>query len=401
MKMKWIAVLVWMVSSVIGSVAMVGCAPTVDDDGDQRGETLDPVLGVAVEEQSLKGDGGGEESLLCNVGETQCASSCVLLQTDPLNCGQCGHSCGGGGCAQFMCLPLDVADAGDLLDTPAALAVNGNAAIWSERTRVRSCPLPGGCVTPPTVIASGLDQLRSIAATNSEVYFSGCRGAACDDYHEFYVCPVTGCPLGYSRVARSIYGFFRVLIGNTWAYWQESTEGMRSCPLGNCTSVSNWTLPGISDLIAMETDGSTMYLWGGGDLKSCAQGASCTALSTVGGTSQVSPIFRAYNGRFYWWAAGSPNGEVRTCVINNCVNTTTTMIANESNGTVEIEVDSTGVYWMNSTVGTIRRCSLGAFCPTGEPNTMVSGLGGIKELTLGAGFIYWINGNKISKVAKL
>jgi hypothetical protein len=400
MRRKWIAVLAWMVPMVVASVAMVGCARAIDDQEDQRREELDPVLGVAGEEQALKGD-DGEERILCNPGETLCASTCVVLQTSSTNCGYCGHDCGGGICAAGVCQAVDVADAGDLLDTPAALAVNGNSVIWSEKTRVRSCPLPAGCASTPTVIASGLAQLRSIAATNSNVYFSGCRGAACDDYHEAYVCPVTGCPLGFSRVARSIYGFYRILIGNTWAYWQESTEGMRSCPLGSCTSVSNWTLPGITDLIAMETDGSAMYLWGGGNLKTCPEGSSCASPSTLLNSSPVSSIFRAYSGSFYWWAAGSPNAEVRTCPISSCSGNTTVMTNTESNGAVEIEVDSTGVYWLNSTLGTIRHCPLGSTCPVGGPTPLVSGLVGIKELTLGAGFVYWIDGNKISKVAKL
>jgi hypothetical protein len=374
MKRKRLVLVAWL------AVWLTGCARMVESEAE-------------LDDRALFGD--DVELVLCDPGENVCGTTCVDLSTSPTDCGACGHDCGGGTCAAGVCQPVAVADAGDLLDAPAALAVNGSAIFWSERTRVRSCPLPDGCVATPTVIATGYSRLRSIAASADKVYFSGCK--ICDEYHEFYECPVSGCPAPTFRISRTVYGYYRLLIGDTRAYAQESTENLVGCARSSCaTTVSRWTLPGLTELYAVETDGSTLYLYGGGNLKTCTDASGCGFLDTLPGSSSVSPTFRARGGSFYWWAAGSP-GSIRTCAISGCG--AGTALASESNGAVELEVDASGVYWLNGTLGTVRHCPL-AGCPGSGPTLLASGRGAIKELTLDAGFAYWIEGNTIVKVAK-
>ncbi len=340
----------------------------------------------------------GAARVICDPGEQVCDSICVDLQTSPIDCGRCGHDCGGGECAAGVCRPWAMADAGDLLDEPTALAVNGSKLIWAERTGVRSCPLPFGCLAPPATIAGELEQLRALAATNRKVYFSACQPSACDDWHEFFQCPATGCPAGFSRITRSVFTYLRVFIGNTRAYGAELGESLIGCTTANCLgTLQRWHLPSIVEFFASETDGTTVYVHDGSGLQTCPDASGCASLTPLAGSSPVSTVFRAFGGRFFFFRAGLP-GQLRTCGITKC-NLTDVLLATETGGPVEIELDSTGFYWLNTSVGAIRHCPLTG-CPSSGPTTLVSGRGPIKELTLGSGALYWIEGNSIYKLAK-
>jgi hypothetical protein len=47
----------------------------------------------------------------CPTGKTFCAGACVDLKNDGANCGRCGHACGGGGCNETKCVPVQIAGA--------------------------------------------------------------------------------------------------------------------------------------------------------------------------------------------------------------------------------------------------------------------------------------------------
>jgi hypothetical protein len=395
MKKNWFAAFV-----VVASLGLLACEasepePAVPESAKVGGDGG----GMSGGGLAAQGAGGDDVGVLCSPGEQVCDSICVDLQTSPTDCGSCGHDCGGGACFSGMCQPMAMADANDSLNAPAALAVNGSKILWAEATSVRSCPLPFGCLTTtPATVASGLQQLQAIAATNSKVYFSGCKPTTCDDWHELYECPVAGCPTPFSRITRSVFSYGRILIGQTRAYGAESGESLVGCSLASCAATPvRWQLPGFDEFFAVETDGATIYLHTGSDIRTCPDSSGCAVTTVLPGSSAVTTTFRAHNGKLYWYVPAF-FGEIRSCDIANC-SATDTLFTPEEGGQVELEVDAHNLYWMNSTIGTIQYCPLTG-CPPSGPYTLYLDTLPMKELTLGSNALYWIEGNSIFKLAK-
>lgn len=340
-------------------------------------------------------DGPGD--VVCSAPEERCGEMCVNVAESSTSCGRCGHDCGGGACAGGKCQPVLVADAADGLDQPAALAVNASAIFWTERSRVRACPLPLGCALEPRLIADAYEMLEAIGVTDDWVYFTGCR--ACDDHHDLRRCPVAGCPEPTPIIRFTLHRYDEILIGKTRAYLRENTEALLECEHADCAGTdrrwSNTSFGG--ELIAATTDGDTIYVKPASTrLRTCADAMGCAERVILPNTTNIDPPFRVHAGRAYWFET-LPNAQVRTCDIANCI--PSTVFAADSPGSTKLEVDDTGVYWMNPATGMVRHCPLEG-CPPGGAAVLASGRTGMKALTLGPGFIYWIEGNTILKLAK-
>jgi hypothetical protein len=107
------------------------------------------------------GDGGYACQLTCAASYTQCAKDCVDLQSDPKNCGSCGHDCVGGACSAGQCQPWVVAQTtqGDLIPWGPAgarglIVSDGVNAVWFDRdTGVLEAPISGA---GPTIILAAM-----------------------------------------------------------------------------------------------------------------------------------------------------------------------------------------------------------------------------------------------------
>ena len=296
------------------------------------------------------------------------------------------------------CQPAVIADAVDGLIQPAALAVNGDAIFWTEQRRVRACPLPLGCVLEPRLVADAYSMLDAIGVTGDAVYFTGCR--LCDDHHDLRRCPVLGCPEPARAIRFTYTHYGDILIGETHAYWREDSEALLGCEHADCAGTDQrWSFSGFGgELIGAAIDGPTVYVKStAGELRSCAEATGCAAPAIVPGSAGITAPFRVHGGVAYWLAEGPSTGLVRACAVAGCGLGTT--FAADEHGSTEVEVDDTGVYWMNPHAGTIRHCPL-AGCPLGGAGVLVSRRSGPKALTLGEGFVYWIEGNTILKLAK-
>jgi hypothetical protein len=156
----------------------------------------------------------GACSYTCEVGYSICSTGCCTCgdtQTDPHNCGFCGHDCGTGDCVAGVCASVVVATAqanayavvaddtyvywttngasGAILrapvggggaevlasgstDYPAGIAVDANNVYWSNEVAggaIQSIPIGGG--TPKT-IAANLDTPLALAVVGSTLYFT-------------------------------------------------------------------------------------------------------------------------------------------------------------------------------------------------------------------------------------
>jgi hypothetical protein len=83
----------------------------------------------------------------CNSSYSQCGSACANLQTDPSNCGTCGHGCLYGTCAAGQCQPWIVAQttSGVLDLARVAMASDGTNLVWLDSQKgVSEVPVAGG-----------------------------------------------------------------------------------------------------------------------------------------------------------------------------------------------------------------------------------------------------------------
>src|SRR5579883_2951600 len=64
-----------------------------------------------------------QADMSCNAEQVLCMGICTNLQTDPNNCGTCGHSCQGGACQAGVCQILVLASGQDV---PTDIAVDAN-----------------------------------------------------------------------------------------------------------------------------------------------------------------------------------------------------------------------------------------------------------------------------------
>lgn len=300
--------------------------------------------------------------------------------------------------AQPLSTPEVVAGAAAGLDGPVALAVASDAIYWIERTRVRSCPLPAGCATTPTTIGTGFGKPRAIVASGSELYFAACR--ACDDHEDVYKCPTSGCASPPSRLVSSFLHFDQLAVSSGRLYMRESSESVRGCALPGCSTLTRWgfSLFG-AELTFMAADASALYVPGGSSLlRACDASVGCAAPTTLADTAGVAKPFAAYAGKAYWYlASADPSARrIMQCTLASC--TDAAPLAVDDQVASQLVADATGAYWIDAPLNAIRRCALTG-CPSG-PETVAVVAAGASALTLGAGYVYWIEGNAILKAAK-
>lgn len=350
-------------------------------------------------------DGGVRAcSAHCLAGEAECSGSCADLASDRAHCGRCGHDCGGGACVAGQCQPVAVAP-GRM--GPVGLAVTADAIYWSETAtrgmdgRIATCPLPR-CTLAPRLITDARGEVGVVAVAGTSIFFSGCSGDSCDDFVRLYQCPLVGCPATPQIVASDpTLKWLRLAVGPTRLY-VIGPSLVASCDPADCIAtrqVNMATVFGATNgaLVDLALDNGTLYVDAGADLRSCPEPQGCASPTVVTGSATVASPFGVRGGVVYWFTPFSA-GVIRIwrCNATSC---SPTLFASESDGVSELQVDDSGVYWLNATKGTIRHCPLSG-C-TGAPDFLANGLIAPKALTLGAGFVYWIEGNDINRVAKL
>jgi len=80
----------------------------------------------------------------CDPGWTTCGTACVLLESDPLHCGECDRDCLGSGCNGGLCEPAEI---GSNLSGPRSLALDGSHVYWTNSNgTVQRAPKVGGDV---------------------------------------------------------------------------------------------------------------------------------------------------------------------------------------------------------------------------------------------------------------
>jgi hypothetical protein len=147
----------------------------------------------------------------CETYEACCAGSCSDEQTDPDNCGRCGHSCVGGACVAGVCQPVALAE-----DEGVAIAVDSTSVYWISAWSgsVDKAPIAGGAVT---TLAAGSPYAYGIAVAVDATSVYSVNGGV-----SIVSIPIAGgAP---TTLATSTSTVSDLAIDSSYVYWANSTS---------------------------------------------------------------------------------------------------------------------------------------------------------------------------------
>jgi hypothetical protein len=337
------------------------------------------------------------------------AGPCLAdTESDPLNCGRCGHSCQGGLCAAGVCQPVTIAIS---QEEPIGIAVNDAGLFWATwgGDTILQLPLPlsGSAPYAPNAIASAQKYPTGIAIGGSIVCWTNenSAGSVVD------IVPGAAAPL---TLASSLPDPFGIATDGATIYWSNlgyPTNGgsVVEVPVGggNVTTLAS----GLDNPRGVAIDATSVY-WAeaGADASGDANGAMRSVPRSGGppatlASNQLSPVAVAVDATRAYWAnagsgAGSSDGAILAVPLGG--GTPTTLAAGQASPAA-LAVDSSGVYW--STLGASGNGNgaiLVAPLGGGSPRVLALAQAGPRAIAVDATAVYWtnFNGGDVMKVAK-
>jgi hypothetical protein len=362
--------------------------------------------GVRVSAGDASADGAPDGTV------TNDASGCPAdTQTDPSNCGTCGHNCLGGACQAGACQPV-VLVSGTSLGV-SSFAIDSTSVYWTQASTGSGGPIPpsgivskcpiAGCTSPPTTLATAQAYPQGIWVGGPNLYWLDDNAATlmqcsvdCNDnamtFHQW-----SG--IGPGGFAATATGAFLSSGGIVY-----------ECPASGCASPATFA-SGQATPVDIVLSGADVYWINGGTLTGgkavqYVDGGvmTCPVEGCDGGPTTLAsglsyPSGLAVNGTTAYWAQGN---SIFACSITGCGGTPTTIASlPASHAIVEaIAVDATDVYF-GSTDGPsdapweIRRCPRSG-CAAGSTllSSTPSGQGGpVGEIAVDATRIYFASGD--------
>jgi len=295
---------------------------------------------------SSQGTGGdpGAGGSTGATGGTAGGGGCGDVQTDPENCGRCGHGCLGAACVGGVCQPLVVADDDGEI---GGIAVNDTAVFWSSlvQNRVRRCSLPG-CEGGPSLFAEGYGGVTDLQVDATSLYF-GDRAAGAGAIRR---CTLPDCSDGPSDMAIALGRPDHLALTDLAVYWGDTIlDEFVYCELGCASFPLGVVLSSSQDQVVDLAVSQDMVLW---SVSATAPGA----------------------------------GAIRGCYVPDCPGATQQIVSGlDAPG--RLTSDGTSVLWANGGT-TISRCSLPG-CALG-PTVVADGLAGLSAMSIHAGRLYFL-----------
>ena len=203
--------------------------------------TLICTLGVcAAPSPDAGGDdaSGDDGSTPCNgMGEAVCNGQCVFTDSDPQNCGACGHDCQGASCTGGACTPQVMSMQ---FTPPGRLAIDTTNLYWTNGDgTVRAAPLAGGATT---TLGQGLSQPMGIAVDANAAYVASRDGRV--------VAVALDGSQTITTLASSQPNPYAVAVDGTNVYWSNVATGagngsLMACAKGGCNSMPTTLSSGI------------------------------------------------------------------------------------------------------------------------------------------------------------
>jgi hypothetical protein len=317
--------------------------------------------------------------------DASCGPDASFL-SDKLNCGSCGHDCGGGDCMAGKCQAILlnlVATGGDVVD----LSVDSTNIYWTTSGTVQMCPL-SGCNGLPTVLNMGGSGYIDIAVYKDRVFWSTPTIP--------YVVLADG---GGVTAIDTATATSQMLVDNGHLYWTETVNNgvIRWCsdPL-TCTantSANYSSAPTAYGTNSLAISSGTLFFGenAAGKMFSCQLGM-CGAPTDMQINSKAITAVVA-NSKQVYFSSGSPADTLYACNVAGCAGSPNLVITGESSiGTLGLDAH---LFWIK--LGTaVRHCD-----PTMLPciaQTLVSG--NAHGLAIDSKFIYFGDGPKVMKIVK-
>ncbi len=329
----------------------------------------------------------------------------VKLQTDPKNCGVCGHDCQGGACQASVCQPVTLASG---WRTPFDLALDSTSLYFTAGVgdadagagAVVRCS-QDGCATSMTVIAPHEDGPTRIAIDATRAYWTEFTTG------EVHACPLTGCDGPPTVIARGQPNAQGIAVDATSIYWDQNVDpsgAVLSCPLAGCPASGPAVLAAVDGPGTLAVSGATLAFVANphGAVDVCPVGGCPSGVTTLagGGSSSYSPYFLVTYGDLVYWTDNEAAGGIYACALTGCGDTAA-QIAPEVNP-VGLAVDASGVYWSTDTnLGTIRHCPVSG-CNGASPDTLAVAQGHPFAIKLSDTSVFWTvrDSGTVLKIAK-
>lgn len=326
-------------------------------------------------------------------GGAACSSD---INSDPKNCGRCGHDCLGGGCSGGTCQPIVLA--ADQL-APSEIAIDATHVYFaaSAGNAVLRVPLAGGpvetlaqdngvssniavddgfvyymtffgiggqiCRVPKTgaadagpevLAATGNYGMPFIAADDANIYWTTGRFAGTTQSGSLYSVAKIGGSVVKLNVATSA-PTTSVAADDTNIYFANAQGRMLAVSKTGTVTLLGLSQAGATGLLA---DGKKVY-WansGAGSIKAIDKpvgGSAGTPAAQVLAGGQNEPLRIAKDDvAIYFTNRG--NGTIASCPLSGCADVAR-VVASDQSAPVGIAVDAVAIYWGNSGNGTVMK----------------------------------------------
>lgn len=402
-------------------VSANGCTGTCIPNSKQCSSGIPQVCGAAGawQDQPACAAGFTCQAGACTCSKTTCGTACVDVQSDPANCGRCGHACQGGGCSAGKCQPVPILDT---TYAPVAIAVDATSVYWAESQdgmgivsngSIKKAPLAGG--GSYTVLAAEQQDPFAIAVNASGVFWLNGGDYSADPVIAGLMWMASNASIP-TQVATAYSSPIQLALSATDVYWFDSTgaaprkANLLELPL---SALGPAAMPTVTSSVAgcvyapPVLVGSSLYWIDSG----CFANAGTVLKYTLGATSSTSllPSATNLNGPYsrariaadasnVYFGANNSSSVASIESVAEAGGNLSVVLSASVNG---VAIDASYYYWTDSAQNAVMARAISG----GQAITLASGQANPYDITVDADSVYWTNNpatgaGSVMKVAK-